>query len=103
MSFFVIIEYYCPPGVIAPCDINSFYYIGQFTDDIVFKYLLIKNEWLIIKIESQMYKILDFYPRILACFGFDKYNLKFKFAVNKTIKKFILSKSILLLAKKKVV
>ena len=103
MSSPVIIEYYCPPGVIAPCGVGSSCYVGQLSDDTVLKYPLTKDEWPVIRTESQMYEVLGSHPRILACFGLDEYGLKLKFAVNGTVKESILSRPALLSAKRKVI
>ena len=99
----IIIKYYCPPDVIAPCGVGGSCYIGRLTNDIVLKYPLTKNEWPIIMAESQMYEVLGSHSRILTCFGLNEYGLKLKFAANGTVKEFIQSRPTLLSTKRKLI
>ena len=103
MSSPIIVHYYSPPGVIAPCGVGGSCYVGRLADNAVLKYPLTMDEWPVVKAEGEMYRVLGLHPRILTCFGLDDHGLKLEFAANGTVKNFLQSNYISLSPKQKII
>ena len=102
MSLPIIVQYYSPPGVIAPCGVGGSCYIGRLADNTVLKYPLTKDEWPVVRAEGKMYEVLGPHPRILTCFGLNDHGLHLEFAVNGTVKNVLQSRYTSLSTKQKI-